>query len=67
MTISTFLDILHFNDVYHVAPAKDDPVGGASRFAAALSSTTAQDPLVLFSGDVFGPSIEGSVTRGAHM
>ncbi|KAI8329869.1 5'-nucleotidase [Chlamydoabsidia padenii] len=31
MTLPTYLDIIHFNDVYHVAPGKDEPVGGASR------------------------------------
>jgi 5'-nucleotidase len=26
-----------------------------------------RDGLVLFSGDVFSPSVESSVTRGSHM
>ncbi|CAO3601047.1 unnamed protein product [Absidia cylindrospora] len=64
------LDILHFNDVYNVAPAKEEPVGGASRFATAIQQTRdhlANPPLVVFSGDAFNPSLEGSVTRGSHM
>ncbi|ORZ07202.1 Metallo-dependent phosphatase-like protein [Absidia repens] len=71
MTINPItLDILHFNDVYNVAPAKEDPVGGASRFATAIQQTRDQlphPPLVVFSGDAFNPSLEGSVTRGSHM
>lgn len=66
------LEILHFNDVYHVSPAKEEPVGGSSRFVSkvnqVLTESTAQDkPIVLFSGDAFNPSLEGTITRGAHM
>ncbi|KAI8088877.1 Metallo-dependent phosphatase-like protein [Halteromyces radiatus] len=70
MTLTTTLDILHFNDVYHVAPSKEEPVGGASRFATAIKEARAQvghDPLLLFSGDAFNPSLEGSITRGTHI
>ncbi|EIE88071.1 hypothetical protein RO3G_12782 [Rhizopus delemar RA 99-880] len=27
----TLLEVVHFNDVYHVSPSKEEPVGGASR------------------------------------
>jgi hypothetical protein len=66
--------IVHFNDVYHVSPGKSEPVGGAARFTTAirdsrqhLESQGYADPLVLFSGDVFSPSTESSITRGKHM
>ncbi|KAI9274933.1 Metallo-dependent phosphatase-like protein [Helicostylum pulchrum] len=66
----TTLELIHFNDVYHVAPSKDEPVGGASRFATKVNQVRAEselDPLVLFSGDAFNPSLEGTITRGSHM
>lgn len=69
-TMTIPLEILHFNDVYHVSPAKDEPVGGASRFVSKINQTLAESsekPLVLFSGDAFNPSLEGSITRGAHV
>lgn len=67
--MSTSLDIIHFNDVYHVAPAKDEPVGGTARFVSKVNQVLAEeeDALVLFSGDAFNPSLEGSITRGGHV
>ncbi|KAI8062232.1 Metallo-dependent phosphatase-like protein [Gongronella butleri] len=69
MTVAQKLDILHFNDVYHVSPSKEEPIGGASRFATALKAcrATLDNPLLLFSGDAFNPSLEGSITRGSHI
>lgn len=66
------LEIIHFNDVYHVSPTKEEPVGGASRFASKINETLSESnlddkPLVLFSGDAFNPSLEGTITRGSHM
>jgi 2',3'-cyclic-nucleotide 2'-phosphodiesterase (5'-nucleotidase family) len=66
------LELIHFNDVYHVQPAKDEPVGGASRFTTKLNETREESiledkPILLFSGDVFNPSLEGTITRGSHM
>lgn len=71
-TMTVELELIHFNDVYHVSPSKDEPVGGASRFVSKinqlLTESTAQDkPMVLFSGDAFNPSLEGTITRGAHV
>ncbi|CEP09935.1 hypothetical protein [Parasitella parasitica] len=68
----TRIELLHFNDVYNVIPSKEEPVGGASRFVGRikqiLAASTAPDtPVVLFSGDAFNPSLEGTITRGAHM
>lgn len=66
------LEIIHFNDVYHVSPTKEEPVGGASRFVSKINEILSESnlddkPLVLFSGDAFNPSLEGTITRGSHM
>lgn len=79
--IMTSLPILHFNDVYRVTPQKLDPSKpnetiDVTQFAALLNDLRdrwperpdgRRDGLVLFSGDVFSPSMESSVTRGSHM
>ncbi|KAF7295257.1 25S rRNA adenine-N(1) methyltransferase [Mycena indigotica] len=65
------LKILHFNDVYRCAPQKLTPGSpetiDVTQFAALLDGLRSPDSLVLFSGDVFSPSVESSVTRGSHM
>ena len=72
------LPILHFNDVYRVGPQKLSGKGtvDVTQFASmldglrdtwSLRSDGARDGLVLFSGDLFAPSVESSVTRGSHM
>ncbi|KAJ2048647.1 hypothetical protein H4S04_003706 [Coemansia sp. S16] len=66
----TCLRILHFNDVYHVAPSTREPVGGAARFGSLMRSLQQQgnEPtLTLFSGDAYFPSLESSISRGEHM
>ena len=50
------LTIVHFNDCYNIEERSTEPVGGISRFATALKSLKEQDPLILFSGDLFSPS-----------
>lgn len=74
------LPILHFNDVYRVQPFKVKPTSpetiDVTQFATMLDDARDQwaersdgkrDGLILFSGDVFSPSVESSVTRGSHM
>ncbi|CCM02861.1 uncharacterized protein FIBRA_04973 [Fibroporia radiculosa] len=74
------LSILHFNDVYRVQPFKLSPNSpetiDVTQWAAMLDDVRDQwpmrvdgkrDGLVLFSGDIFSPSMESSVTRGSHM
>ncbi|KAG8826388.1 hypothetical protein FRC17_008269 [Serendipita sp. 399] len=74
----TIFNILHFNDVYRVS--KQNVEGGTidvSQWAQMLEECRERwptreqdglkDGLLLFSGDVFSPSIESSVTRGSHM
>lgn len=52
------LSILHFNDIYNVEPnSTREPIGGAARFLTAVKSFNHLNPLVLFSGDAFSPSM----------
>ena len=60
--------LLHFNDVYHLAPSAKEPVGGAARFSYAVKSyKKAYGAELLFSGDCYNPSLMSTVTRGKHM
>ncbi|GFG05070.1 trifunctional nucleotide phosphoesterase protein YfkN [Aspergillus udagawae] len=59
--MGTEICILHFNDVYHV-----NDVELISRFAGLIRSFEPR-PLVIFSGDVFSPSLEASLLKGEHM
>lgn len=79
--MASSLSILHFNDVYRVTPQKLDPARpedtiDVTQFAALVDDLRdrwpqrldgQRDGLFLFSGDVFSPSVESSVTRGSHM
>ena len=51
------ITLIHYNDVYNVEPRETEPVGGAARFATAVKTYADLEPLVLFSGDIFAPSI----------
>jgi 5'-nucleotidase len=62
------LTILHYNDVYNIdSSVKAEPVGGAARFVTAINSFKEQNPLVLFSGDAFNPSMLSTFTQGEQM
>ncbi|KAH1014814.1 hypothetical protein HUJ05_012639 [Dendroctonus ponderosae] len=66
--MSDSLVILHYNDVYNVeARQGPEPIGGAARFCTAIKSLEALNPLVLFSGDAFSPSMLSTFTKGEHM
>lgn len=83
MAHETVIRIAHFNDVYQVIQEVTDGYGrketfGVAKFATLLEDITnkwparkddasKKDGLVVFSGDLFSPSTESSVTRGAHM
>ncbi|KAF5391758.1 hypothetical protein D9757_001710 [Collybiopsis confluens] len=74
MSSTTTLHIAHFNDVYRVGLQKLSSHSldtiDVTQFAAGLQDIRERwsgDGLVLFSGDVFSPSVESSVTRGSHM
>jgi hypothetical protein len=65
------LRLLHYNDVYHLDPSSAEPVGGIARFMTVCKEYRdaerfrGQPELVtLFSGDVFNPSLESSITKG---
>lgn len=79
----TLVPLLHCNDVYRVTQtdSKGNKIG-ADQFAYKVQKLREQwpktikdesqdsnqkDGLMLFSGDVFSPSVESSVTRGVHM
>ena len=66
MEQSNIITIIHFNDVYNITPYDKDPVGGAARFVAAIKQRY-ENPLVLFSGDAFSPSIMSTFTKGKQM
>lgn len=79
-TDGTKLNLLHFNDVYRVTPQKINASSpetiDVTQFAWIVDDLRSKwpkredgtpDGLLLFSGDVFSPSVESSVTRGSHM
>lgn len=54
----THLTIIHFNDIYNVEPnSSREPIGGAARFLTAIKTFAHRNPLILFSGDAFSPSM----------
>ncbi|PNW85315.1 hypothetical protein CHLRE_03g180600v5 [Chlamydomonas reinhardtii] len=63
------LTIAHFNDVYLIEPNEREPVGGASRLATKVKELKSHgdNPLVLFSGDAYNPSLMSTMTMGAQM
>jgi 5'-nucleotidase len=69
----SFLEILHFNDVYDIeerviqVKTGDSQVqvfAGASRFVTAMEQHGSKTKLVLFSGDLFNPSNLSSFFKG---
>ena len=75
---ATTLGIAHFNDVYQVSAQKINKEESidVTKFASLLDGITnkwkdrgdgRKDGLIVFSGDLFSPSTESSVTRGKHM
>ncbi|PNW85312.1 hypothetical protein CHLRE_03g180450v5 [Chlamydomonas reinhardtii] len=63
------LTILHFNDVYNIEPQDREPKGGAARLCAKVKEFRANgsNPLVLFSGDAYNPSLMSTITLGKQM
>lgn len=71
VTTPPALRLLHYNDVYHLDASSAEPAGGVARFVTACREYRegqrfyGQPELVtLFSGDVFNPSLESSITKG---
>lgn len=46
---------------------KNEPIGGAARFCTAVQTFKHLNPLVLFSGDAFNPSMLSTFTQGEQM
>ena len=73
----SFVSLLHFNDTYRVQPqklsSKSPDTIDVTQFAQMVGDVrdswknSSKEGLVLFSGDLFAPSVESSVTRGTHM
>lgn len=71
------ISILHFNDAYRVRPqklsSKSPDTIDVTQFAQMVDDareswkSSSKEGLVFFSGDLFAPSVESSVTRGTHM
>ncbi|QQP55207.1 AGAP007730PAlike, partial [Caligus rogercresseyi] len=51
------ISLIHYNDVYNISSGEQEPVGGAARFSSAIKSFAHLNPMVVFSGDIFAPSI----------
>lgn len=67
------IEIVHFNDVYNIEGRSQAPQGGAARFVSKVKeiykevSESGTQPLVLFSGDAFNPSLMSTITKGKQM
>jgi len=71
------ISLLHFNDAYRVQPqrlsSKSPDAIDVTQFAQMVNDAreswknSSKEGLVFFSGDLFAPSVESSVTRGTHM
>ena len=63
------MDFIHFNDVYEITESSKNPVGGASRFQGLVKQLKSElgNPMIVFSGDAFSPSVISSITGGTHM
>ena len=66
--------MLHFNDVYNIeerstggADTETSIVAGASRFVTAFEQHQMLEKLVLFSGDLFSPSVLSTHLKGEQM
>jgi 5'-nucleotidase len=59
--------IIHFNDVYDLQPGEKEPIGGVAHFKTAIDQYKTSNTLVLFSGDVFSPSVLSNVYKGHQM
>ena len=44
-------------DIYIIPVYMQEPVGGAARFATAIKQRKHLDPIIVFSGDAFNPSL----------
>ncbi|XP_065187556.1 mannosylglucosyl-3-phosphoglycerate phosphatase-like [Sycon ciliatum] len=68
------IEFIHFNDVYNVESRTKEPVGGAARMVHRIgeirkraSENALPEPVVIFSGDAFNPSVMSTITQGKQM
>lgn len=62
------IHIVHFNDSYEIkANEKQNVCGGADRFATLVKSFKEQEPLILFSGDLWSPSKLSTIFKGEQL
>ena len=55
------LRIIHFNDVYNIEGARNEPIGSAARFKTVIDELAKEkDSILLFSGDAVSPSMRKS-------
>lgn len=67
LALAQDVTILHTNDVYEIEPVDDGARGGAARVATLFGERAGLDPLILFSGDLFSPSLMSTVFYGSQM
>lgn len=65
LALAQDVTILHTNDVYEIEPVDDGARGGAARVATLFGERAGLDPLILFSGDLFSPSLMSTVFYGS--
>ena len=68
--VTQTIQLVHFNDCYNIEPAAREPVGGAARFVAEVKRRCTKGdapPLVVFSGDIYNPSLLSTITKGKQM
>lgn len=52
--------------MYNCEEGKSEPVGGAARFKTAIDKYKHLNPLVVFAGDAFFPSMMSTILKGAE-
>ena len=67
--MSRSFTFFHFNDISYLDSGEVEPVGGLCRFTTLVKQLRTEHPdlLLLFGGDALSPSLNSSVTRGAHI
>ena len=59
--------ILHFNDVYDIDEKNSEVCGGVARFDTLVKSFKEENPILLFSGDLWSPSKLSTIYKGEQI
>lgn len=59
--------IIHFNDVYDMDEKNSEVCGGVARFDTLIKSYEKENPIVLFSGDLWSPSKLSTIYKGDQL